>query len=295
LQVLGGRRQEPWPTFDLADETGEKVIPHVCAKPEEAYLIKVTNSSQRHIACAVTVDGENALLKDGSLIVAPGDARELPGFLVSKNFIGKEYVKEYRNFTFGKPTVVESNAAGPAEPEINYTSYGRIVCEVFEAVLDEEIDSDQELRGQSTHYRGAGLNGSFEDRKVPEGKKKHFIYSSVTIQGARSSISNSTRGRWWVRGDRRIRTLEVRYREPHALMLLGVDHRSLGVTQCKDEARDGLKDEKKEEEAEEKCKFGDRLDDKIETCDLTEEDGGVAPVWTVEEAPPRAQPVDIVS
>ena len=57
-------------------------------------MIRVTNSSRRHIACAVTVDGENALLKDGSLIVAPNDARELQGYLVSKNFVGKEYVKE---------------------------------------------------------------------------------------------------------------------------------------------------------------------------------------------------------
>ncbi|CAK9043275.1 Hypothetical protein SCF082_LOCUS24778, partial [Durusdinium trenchii] len=207
LDLLPGRRQDPYPTFDLlveedGKEDGKEVVPHVCSKPGEAYVIRVTNSSRRHIACAVTVDGENALLKDGSLIVAPKDARELQGYLVSKNFIGKEYVKEYRDFLFSTPKVIEAQKGD--ESEIPYTTYGRIVCEVYEAVLDEEVDSDQELRGQTTHYRGAGLHGSSEQRVVPEGKRKHFMYSAVTVQGARSTIANSTRGRWWVRGQRKI-------------------------------------------------------------------------------------------
>eukprot|EP00913_Durusdinium_trenchii_P000052 g48.t1 len=215
LDLLPGRRQDPYPTFDLlveedGKEDGKEVVPHVCSKPGEAYVIRVTNSSRRHIACAVTVDGENALLKDGSLIVAPKDARELQGYLVSKNFIGKEY--EYRDFLFSTPKVIEAQKGD--ESEIPYTTYGRIVCEVYEAVLDEEVDSDQELRGQTTqlgrcnqgHYRGAGLHGSSEQRVVPEGKRKHFMYSAVTVQGARSTIANSTRGRWWVRGQRKIRT-----------------------------------------------------------------------------------------
>lgn len=85
-------------------------------------MIRVTNSSRRHIACAVTVDGENALLKDGSLIVAPNDARELQGYLVSKNFVGKEYVKEYRDFIFGTPKVIESQSKD--DEAIPYTKRG---------------------------------------------------------------------------------------------------------------------------------------------------------------------------
>merc|ERR1719401_2330559 len=87
----------------------ERVVPHICALPGEGYVVRVTNASGRHIACSVTIDGENALLRDGSLIVAPRDSRELPGFLVSKNFVGREYVKEYRDFRFGKPRVVEKS------------------------------------------------------------------------------------------------------------------------------------------------------------------------------------------
>lgn len=258
----------------------------MCSKPGEAYVIRVTNSSRRHIACAVTVDGENALLKDGSLIVAPKDARELQGYLVSKNFIGKEYVKEYRDFLFSTPKVIEAQKGD--ESEIPYTTYGRIVCEVYEAVLDEEVDSDQELRGQTTHYRGAGLHGSSEQRVVPEGKRKHFMYSAVTVQGARSTIANSTRGRWWVRGQRKIRTLELRYRELHTLMLLGVDRKRLGVQEEQDDSV--VKYEKKEEEDEEKPKINP--DGTIETCDLTDD---TAAVWTTEQAAEKAQPVDVLS
>eukprot|EP00440_Ansanella_granifera_P066668 gb/GFBE01072301.1/.p1 GENE.gb/GFBE01072301.1/~~gb/GFBE01072301.1/.p1 ORF type:complete len:345 (+),score=62.63 gb/GFBE01072301.1/:1-1035(+) len=298
VQLLPGRRTDPWPSFDLqVDEGGERVIPHVCARPGEAYVIRVTNSSRRHIACAVTVDGENALLKDGSLIVAPRDSRELQGYLVSKNFIGKEYVKEYRDFVFGKPKVIESEGRSAGSDEgIPYTLYGRIVCEVYEAVLDEEVDSDQELKGQTTHYRGAGQGGSNEERKVPEGKKKHFMYSAVTVQGSRSTIANSTRGRWWVRGTRKIRTLEIRYREPHTLMLLGVDAKSLGLNTSEDNS--GVKYEKKEEDDdEEKAKLGlDPLDDKIHTCDLTaDDDDAAAAIWTVEQAPAKAEPVNVVA
>lgn len=290
--------------FDIqVEDGGERVVPHVCARLGEGYVIRVTNASRRHTACAVTVDGENALLRDGSLIVAPSDSRELPGFLVSKNFVGKEYVKEYRDFRFGKPKVVESDssAIGAGAEEQPYTAYGQILCQVFEAVLDEEVDSDQELRGQTTFYRGAGLHGSFDDRLVPEGKKKHFLYSSVTVQGPRSAISNSTRGRWWVRGPRHIATLEVRYREAHSLMLLGVDARALGLARCKDEAGEaagaGLR-AKKEEEKE------DKLDKKggpggvVELCDLTAEaadgpDRGDDARWTVVARPRLVEPVDV--
>lgn len=282
-----------WPSFDIVvDEGVERAVPHVCAQPGEAYIIRVTNSSRRHIACSVTVDGENALLKDGNLIVAPDDKRELQGYLISKRFVGKEYIKEYRDFMFGKPKIVETDKA--SESTIPYTLYGRILCEVYEAVLDEEVDSDQELRGQTTHFRGAGLNGSFDDRLVPEGKKKHFIYSSVTVQGARSAISNSTRGRWWIRGPRKLRTLEVRYREPHALMLLGVDPKALGISSSQVKADADVKEEKKEEDDDEKPKLGE--DGKIDTCDLTvDDDNGESGRWTVEDAGPKAAPVDIVS
>eukprot|EP00931_Biecheleriopsis_adriatica_P106972 TRINITY_DN81312_c0_g1_i1.p1 TRINITY_DN81312_c0_g1~~TRINITY_DN81312_c0_g1_i1.p1 ORF type:complete len:350 (-),score=66.98 TRINITY_DN81312_c0_g1_i1:105-1124(-) len=296
VQLLPGRRQEPWPCFDLlVDEGGERVVPHVCARPDEGYVIRVTNNSRRHIACAVTVDGENALLRDGSLIVAPRDHRELQGYLVSKNFVGKEYVKEYRDFKFGKPQVIESGAGASAEAEMPYQLYGRVVCEVYEAVLDEEVESDQELRGQTTHYRGAGLNGSNEERKVPEGKKKHFLYSAVTVQGKRSTIANSTRGRWWVRGTRKIRTLELRYREAHTLMLLGVEPKRLGLASAVKEDP-SVKKEEKEEEEEEKAKVGlDPLSDTIQTCDLTGDDDAAEAIWTTEQAPERVQPVDVVS
>jgi len=299
------------PMFDIQVESceaegGEEIVPHVCARPGEAYVIRVTNASRRHIACAVTVDGENALLKDGSLIVAPSDTRELPGFLISKNFVGKEYVKEYRSFCFGKPKVVEGGQSNPSVEEQPYTTYGRILCQVFEAVLDEEVDSDQELRGQTTFYRGAGLNGSFEDRLVPEGKKKHFLYSSVTVQGPRAAISNSTRGRWWVRGTTRLRTLEVRYREAHSLMLLGVDPKVLGLAHCKDE--DGVKSEgalaKKEEDLDAKLdkKPGGADSGMVEVCDLTGADdddvsSGVGssktPIWSVAKISAQAPPVDV--
>lgn len=294
-------------TVDEGDE-GERVVPHVCSRTGEAYVIRVSNNSRRHVACSIAVDGENALLKDGSLIVAPGDARELPGFLVSKNFVGREYIKEYRDFVFGKPRVVEAPAPGqqPSEEEVAYKTYGRITCAVFEAVLDEELDSDQELRGQTTFYRGAGLHGSFDERRVPEGKKKHFLYSAVTVQGARSSIANSTRGRWWVRGTRKLRTLEVRYKESHSLMLLGVDPQALGVKRCKDEDDDLKKEEKdddlvkKEEQKEEADEYGPSSSigrpssSMVEVCDLTEEGGsGDSGVWTVGRRPEQAPPVDI--
>jgi len=145
--------------------------------------------------------------------------------------------------------------------------------------LDEEVDSDQELHGQTTHYRGAGLNGSDDPRLVPEGKKKHFLYSSVTVQGPRSSIANSTRGRWWIRGSRKIRTLEVRHREAHTLMLLGVDPRALGLAHCKQEEGSVKEEKLKKEELEEK--FG--KPGTLEVCDLTAEDEGGAATWTTEE------------
>lgn len=286
IDLLPGRRQDPYPTFDLLvseSDDAQQVVPHVCSRPGEAYVIRVTNSSRRHIACAVTVDGENALLKDGSLIVAPRDARELQGYLVSKNFVGKEYVKEYRDFIFSTPKVIEATKG--ADDGIPYTTYGRICCEVYEAELDEEVDSDQELRGQTTHYRGAGLHGSNDQRVVPEGKKKHFMYSAVTVQGQRSTIANSTRGRWWVRGPRKLRTLELRYRELHTLMLMGVDRKRLGLKEEQDDS--AVKYEKKEEE-EEKPKVD--ADGKIESCDLTDEQTAV---WTTETAPEKVQPVDV--
>lgn len=304
LQVLPGRHQEALATHNIVvddGDEGKRAVPHVCSRAGEAYVIRVSNNSRRHVACSIAVDGENALLKDGSLIVAPGDARELPGFLVSKNFVGKEYIKEYRDFVFGKPTVVEAPARGqePAEDELAYKTYGGITCDVFEAVLDEELDSDQELRGQTTFYRGAGLNGSFDKRRVPEGKKKHFLYSAVTEQGARSSISNSTRGRWWVRGQRKLRTLEVRYRESHSLMLLGVDAKALGIKHCKDEdlKKEEVKDELdsfKKEEIEDKKPDGPADPGLVEMCDLTEEGAeGGAGVWTVGRRPEQAPPVDV--
>lgn len=282
--------------FDIlvedGDEAGERAVPHVCARLGEGYVIRVTNASPRHIACAVSVDGENALLRDGSLIVAPHDSRELPGFLVSKNFVGREYIKEYRDFRFGKPKVVEGTVEPVAE-EQPYVTYGRVLCEVFEAVLDEEVDSDQELRGQTTFYRGAGLHGSFDERLVPEGKKKHFLYSSVTVQGPRSSISNSTRGRWWVRGTQRLRTLEVRYREAHSLMILGVDPKALGLARCKQEEAGGAaKDEKAKKEEDWDEKLDKSLDlDAVAICDLTVD--GDEPMWIAVEREERAEPVEV--
>lgn len=298
LELAPGREQEPFPMYELLadDAEGQIRIPHVCSQAGEAYVIRVNNSSSRHIACSIKVDAENALLKDGSLIVAPGDTRELPGFLVSKNFIGKEYIKEYRNFVFGKPTVVEASASGKrvAEEEMAYKTYGSITCDVFEAVLDEEVDSDVELSGQTTFYRGAGLNGSFDERKVPEGKQKHFMYSAVTVQGPRSSIANSTRGRWWVRGTRKLRSLEVRYRESHSLMLLGVSPEALGIKQCKEEDDFFKKEDVKDEDGD-----GYKREEKgdpdvprmttVDICDLTEDTG----VWTVGKKPKQAAPVDV--
>merc|ERR1719223_1011589 len=122
---------DPWPQFQV--EEGDQVTRYVVARPGEEYLVRVTNNSRRHVACAVTIDGENALLKDGSLIVAPGECRELPGFLVSKNFIGKDYVKEYKNFLFSKPKIVDSGDGG-APSEETYSSYGCIQCDVYQAV-----------------------------------------------------------------------------------------------------------------------------------------------------------------
>lgn len=327
LEICRGRHADPLPMFDIqiaeeatpgageAQAAQERVVPHICARLGEGYVIRVTNTSRRHIACAVTVDGENALLRDGSLIVAPRDSRELPGFLVSKNFVGREYVKEYRDFRFGKPKVVEGGPSNPSVEDQPYQTYGRILCEVFEAVLDEEVDSDQELRGQTTFYRGAGLNGSFDDRLVPEGKKKHFLYSSVTVQGPRSAISNSTRGRWWVRGQRRLRTLEVRCREAHSLMLLGVDSKVLGLSRCKEEENErihngaklegeGGKAKKEEEDFDEKRdkKPGGPDSGYVEVCDLTGEGdddagggggGAGAAVWSLAQGPSHAAPVDV--
>merc|ERR1712032_962775 len=86
----------------------------------------------------------------------------------------------------------------------------------------------------------------------PRGRKKHFLYSSVTVQGSRSSMANSTRGRWWVRGTRKLETLEVRYREAHSLMLLGVNPKALGVARCKEEDDDAAGAMKKEDDEEKK-------------------------------------------
>lgn len=308
VEILQGRHQDPLPVYHIVvgENEQQQSVAHVCARPSDGYAIRVSNNTQRHIACAVRVDGENALLRDGSLIVAPGDRRELPGYLVSKNFVGREYVKEYRDFRFGKPNVIEapgpSQHATAASPEV-YTGYGIVTCEVYEAVLDEEVDSDQELRGQSTFYRGSGLNGSFEERQIPEGKKSHLLYSSVTVQGPRSSIANTTRGRWWVRGTRLLRSLEVRYREAHSLMLLGVDPRDLGLVDAKEED-DGMgraKTEDGEAKKEEKDgKFEDSKDGlrppgRVDICDLTCDDGDASGhgAWSTQEAPICADPVDI--
>jgi hypothetical protein len=88
---------------------------------------------------------------------------------------------------FAKPKVVEKgDGADPGEAA--YSTYGRITCEVYKAVCYEEADSEEEMHGQSTHYRGSGLHGSFEDRVVPERKKSHLLYSAVTAQGSRQHI-----------------------------------------------------------------------------------------------------------
>lgn len=291
IELIPGRDMEAWPIFHVEEK--DEVMSYVVARPGEEYLIRVSNKSRKHIACAVTVDGENALLKDGSLIVAPGDCRELPGFLVSKNFTGKQYVKEYKNFLFAKPKVVEkdeTSQARVAEGEKAYSGYGRVVCQVYEAVCDEEADSDEEMHGQSTHYRGAGLNGSFDDRVIPEGKKTHLVYSAVTAQGSRQHIANSVRGRWWVRGERKIMALELRYREAHSLMLLGVSPSALGIAQVKNEdTKDEFKSESEDEKKEDKHKFSDRHFSKIQCCDLTEE----AETWTEQQPPPQASAVEI--
>lgn len=289
VDLIPGRDLDAFPRF-VVEADGES-MPYVVAKPGEEYLIRVSNHSRSHVACAVAVDGENALLRDGSLIVAPGDCRELPGFLVSKNFVGKEYVKEYKNFLFSKPKIVEKgDSADPGEAA--YSGYGRITCDIFEAVCDEEADSEEEMHGQSTHYRGAGLHGSFDDRVVPEGKKSHLVYSAVTAQGSRQHIANSVRGRWWVRGRRKLRSLELRYREAHSLLLLGVEANKLGLLPVKDEdSKDGIaksesEDEKKEEK---KCRTERPFPSKIDCCDLTAEDEN----WTQEEPPPQAAAVDL--
>mmetsp|Transcript_5914 Transcript_5914/g.14135 ORF Transcript_5914/g.14135 Transcript_5914/m.14135 type:complete len:369 (-) Transcript_5914:108-1214(-) len=317
LDLLPGRRLEPLPSFDIEveEEESKQTAKHVLAKPGQGYLIRVSNLSSRHIACTVTVDGENALLKDGSLIVAPRENRELPGFLVSKNFIGREYVKEYRDFIFGKPKVIEDAAASKEAPPsgAEYLRYGLVSCNVYEAVLDEEVDSDKELSGQTTHYRGQGLHGEF-DRKVPEGKKKHLLYSSVTVQGSRSSIANSTRGRWWVRGPRLLRTVEVRYREAHALMLMGITPAQLnlpcrmphgaGMSNVKLEKLKDKSDMKKDEEWAKKEEADDEQDEEtnaalscapgfVHVCDLTEDADEEGAAWSLAPAPPRAAPVDI--
>jgi hypothetical protein len=291
LDIIPGRHEDPYPTFDIATKDGEAPVPHVVAKPGEEYLIRVSNNSRRHIACAVEVDGENALLRDGSLIVAPDDCRELPGFLVSKNFIGREYVKEYKNFLFSKPKVVEKgDATDPGE--VTYSSYGRITCEVYKAVCDEEAGSEDEMTGQTTHYRGAGLHGSFDERVIPEGKKSHLMYSAITAQGSRQAVANSVRGRWWVRGPQHLRSLELRYREAHSLMLLGVSTKDLGITHVKDEdCKDGVAKDESEDEKKEEKKFDlERpFSSIIQTCDLTVDDAQ----WTEQEPPQQAQAVSV--
>jgi len=287
VDIIPGRDMDPWPQFQI--EEGDQVTRYVVARPGEEYLVRVTNNSRRHVACAVTIDGENALLKDGSLIVAPGDCRELPGFLVSKNFIGKEYVKEYKNFLFSKPKVVEKGDTAAPDEGV-FSTYGRIVCQVFEAVCDEEADSDEEMHGQSTHYRGAGLHGSFDDRIVPEGKKSHLVYSAVTAQGSRQNIANSVRGRWWVRGTKKHTTLELRYREAHSLMLLGIPAHELGIVPVKDEAnKDELKSESEDEKKEDKKDLPRPFSDTIHCCDLTDGDE----TWTKEKPPPQAGAVEL--
>jgi len=259
IELLVDDGQRPLPTFELpVDEDGaQRLVPHVCAPMGKSYVVRVRNDSRRHIACAVAVDGENALLRRSSLIVAPGDTRRLPGFLVSKNFVGREYIKEYRNFVFSKPRVVESNASDEAQ---HFGTYGCVTCEVFNAELEEEVDSDQELTGQTSFYRGAGLNGSFDERIIPEGKKSHLLFSSVTFQGSRSSIANSTRGRWWVRGKHRLCQLEVRYREAHSLMLLGLHPKELGFAHCKEEHTSSLNSQVKLED------LKDEKEEKTEIC-----------------------------
>jgi len=289
VEVIPGRDMDAWPVFH--PETEGESIPYIVSKPGEEYLIRVSNNSRKHIACAVSVDGGNALLKDGSLIVAPDDCRELPGFLVSKNFTGKEYVKEYKNFLFSKPKIVEKgDSADPGEAA--YSTYGRIICEVFEAVCDEEADSEEEMHGQSTNYRGAGLHGSFDDRVVPEGKKSHLVYSAVTAQGSRQQIANSVRGRWWVRGRRKLKTVELRYREAHSLLLLGVEASKLGLVPVKDEDRKGgfaksESDDEKKEDKKEQTRQERPFSTKIDCCDLTAEDEA----WTQHEPPPSAPAV----
>lgn len=242
---------------------------------------------------------------------------KLPGFLVSKNFVGREYVKEYRNFVFGKPKVVDTEEykkekekrkrdAAPGSSEAadreDYKDFGRITCEVYKAELDEEVSSDEDMRGQVSHYR-QGLHGSGNDnRLIPEGKKTHMVFSSVTVSGARSSISNSTRGRWWVRSNLLLETLEVRYRETHSLMLLGVDPNELGVKssssrvkkeevkkeefQKVDIKQEGVKRETKCEMKEEKAEIIDDLprDRRLQVCDLTlSDEEEVTALWTTAE------------
>lgn len=267
-----------------------RVVPHACATEGCGYIIRVMNSSKRHIACNITVDGENALLQDGSLIVAPGATRELPGYLVSKNFVGKRYVKEYRAFRFGRPKVIEfDDKACPSMYNESYTTYGTILAKVFEAVVDEVIDSDTELEGQQSFFRGAGLNGGVEERRVPEGKTKHFLYSSVTVQGPRRSLANSTKGRWWVRGSRLLDTLEVRYREPHSLMVLGVSAEAVGIVRPKEE-RPKMEPCCKKEEKYEHMQSKSEMHAMVEMCDLTHDDVEDA-IWSVFPAPAMAIPI----
>merc|ERR1712100_851606 len=131
-----------------------------------------------------------------------------------------------------------------------------------------------------------------ESRTVPEGKKTHLLFSSLTVRGKRSAIPNDTQGRWWVRGHRHLASMVVRYCEAHSLVLLGIDGSKLGQAwiktaeqggQMKKELLDDMdvKEEKLKEEdikEEEKYKMEDvdmpglvqSNPDFIDICDLIE-------------------------
>lgn len=73
------------------------------------------------------------------------DRRRLQGFVVAKKYVGSSYVKEYRDFIFGKPLVSEgplSDTAGQnrrqraggggGQGPTTYTDFGRILVEVYD-------------------------------------------------------------------------------------------------------------------------------------------------------------------
>ena len=69
LATKGG---EDYPTQPKEPGSSE-LVPYVCSRPGRAYTLRLKNRTREHVACTITVDGRNAILEDGDLIVAPKD------------------------------------------------------------------------------------------------------------------------------------------------------------------------------------------------------------------------------